>query len=123
MRGETREYLSLSVRQVFQSTLLMRGETYICLRKYVVSNISIHSPHARRDFILALLFCKLYISIHSPHARRDLSDNSFFVGGRISIHSPHARRDLNIQNLLKIIKISIHSPHARRDREISSNIT
>ncbi len=58
--------------QIFQSTLLMRGETSA---GYVSGKV-------------------LFISIHSPHARRDLLGNSIVTCRKISIHSPHARRDL-----------------------------
>ena len=45
-------------------------------------DISIHSPHARGDF-LGKLFCRRSkISIHSPHARGD-ADN----GARYQVHS------------------------------------
>ena len=80
-------------------------------------NISIHSPHAGRDYLIPFSFKKLNnfnplspcgerlpesmrrkgypaISIHSPHAGRDVSTIECpAVGAVISIHSPHAGRD------------------------------
>ena len=61
-----------ALREAFQSTPLMRGETAVCIIAFVKRRISIHSPHARgdpRDLIDRAR--PRIISIHSPHARGD----------------------------------------------------
>ena len=58
--------------QGFQSTRLMRGVTRYNFNIHFCKKISIHTPHARRDFIIRNVFNKICdISIHTPHARRD----------------------------------------------------
>ena len=49
MRGETRFCCRYVVAIVFQSTPLMRGETFPRGVYVLATNISIHSPHARGD--------------------------------------------------------------------------
>ena len=56
---------------LFQSTPLMRGETFVYARRYDKEIISIHSPHARGDILWVSPRNTLKISIHSPHARGD----------------------------------------------------
>ena len=56
---------------LFQSTLLMWGETASKPDDVAFISISIHSPHVRRDGILPLPWPGHSISIHSPHVRRD----------------------------------------------------
>ena len=124
---------------IFQSTLPMRGETCIVVSiTEITAVISIHSPHARRDFVGIHPEDLIHISIHSPHAGRDayvISNDEVF---QISIHSPHAGRDqkalsffciwrhfnplspcgerLAVSKLKALnLDISIHSPHAGRD--------
>ena len=58
-------------KPIFQSTLLMRGETRHLHTIHQYMHISIHSPHARRDYCDHCELCVSNISIHSPHARRD----------------------------------------------------
>ena len=101
----------------FQSTLLMRGATYVVAYNHSVCPISIHAPHARSDDgRCGNKEAGLLISIHAPHARSDAFYLLHYNSQQISIHAPHARSDLyndyarDYPNL-----ISIHAPHARGD--------
>ena len=49
----------------------MRGETEVETLLNPNYPISIHSPHARGDDVLASWKAEIGISIHSPHARGD----------------------------------------------------
>ena len=103
------------------------------------TDISTHTPHARRDSFVSFHFEKLRISTHTPHARRDNSSvyhipvqyrflltrlmrgvtlvicvlTSMLI---ISTHTPHARRDeIHRAARFLFLIISTHTPHARRD--------
>ena len=94
MRGETLSQRSIrKACFIFQSTLPMRGETQVGNDAAILLAISIHSPHAGRDVVVACQEDPVSISIHSPHAGRDKP--VIFINGinGISIHSPHAGRD------------------------------
>ena len=57
---------------LFQSTLLMRGATLLSSAPASESEISIHAPHARSDYINLVCIAEVNgISIHAPHARSD----------------------------------------------------
>ena len=101
---------------LFQSTPLMRGETFSLTCYICVKRISIHSPHARGDVNRWITFTASAISIHSPHARGDLPPSAVRAlqrhfnplpscEGRLYWHTYHCSN----------IYISIHSPHARGD--------
>ena len=100
--------------------------------------ISIHAPHAGRDFKRASVIIQGGISIHAPHAGRDAhwfwpnTSMEKFQSTRpmrgatangqtgpldpvISIHAPHAGRDIYVGFGGRINAISIHAPHAGRD--------
>ena len=73
MRGAT---LSLMLRRccvIFQSTRPMRGATSwnMIRNRLFLSSISIHAPHAGRDFGNEVMLPAGFISIHAPHAGRD----------------------------------------------------
>ena len=137
--GRPLRYLSRRAGWGFQSTPLMRGETRYSERFSVAANISIHSPHARGDFLPIPFFCTtLKISIHSPHARGDLSTIHLATStmhfnplpsceGRLRPRIAH-NIIINFNPLPScegrrpccrvyspLIWISIHSPHARGD--------
>ena len=76
MRGETLINGDDALELLFQSTPLMRGETRVEPKNRVLTLISIHSPHARGDQLVALSPCLGLISIHSPHARGDACTGS-----------------------------------------------
>ena len=94
MRGETNS-TNDSIKPVrFQSTLLMRGETVSLTSFGCPLFISIHSPHARRDYFwsLALNSSMLFQSTLLMRGET-IFRGLHFESGVISIHSPHARRD------------------------------
>ena len=118
MRGATSSKPSGSMTSFpFQSTRPMRGATLACRWSASDYRISIHAPHAGRDFEYgrttkcsasfqstrpmrgATLIYNHYtekelkISIHAPHAGRDGCTNRYGRRDRISIHAPHAGRD------------------------------
>ena len=73
MRGETVQRVLTGLKDIFQSTPLMRGETFVVIRTRDALAISIHSPHARGDQRMLSDGTLVHIiSIHSPHARGDL---------------------------------------------------
>ena len=72
VRGETSEDMSATMAVEFQSTLPTQGET-------------LKIPHS--------IYCH-NISIHSPHARRDSHGRTHMPGGAISIHSPRGGETL-----------------------------
>ena len=82
-------------------------------------HISIHSPHAGRDFGDGVGNDNVCISIHSPHAGRDCTHLLSGSHCTISIHSPHAGRDSAPAPECTDQSISIHSPHAGRDLRVS----
>ena len=59
--------------QKFQSTRPMRGATRPDVLRFSYIMVSIHAPHAGRDFRAILITCKGIVSIHAPHAGRDVS--------------------------------------------------
>ena len=72
----------------------MRGATIEIIMDGTGSKISIHAPHAGRDFSLVTRGSAQYvISIHAPHAGRDGQWLHEGAGAQISIHAPHAGRD------------------------------
>ena len=73
----------------------MRGATIKSMPGAYTVAISIHAPHAGRDFTLLFHFrTLLVISIHAPHAGRDTyAEQCLNAEQRISIHAPHAGRD------------------------------
>ena len=100
---------------VFQSTLLMRGATWVKHGMPLTQKISIHAPHARSDPYPEALWYPPYISIHAPHARSDTVQKTLNHCRSISIHAPHARSDAGIPITAITDVISIHAPHARSD--------
>ena len=71
MRGATISGSPMPTTTGFQSTLPMRGATYLV--KYISEcvTISIHAPHAGSDYILFIWLAEKQISIHAPHAGSD----------------------------------------------------
>ena len=123
----------------FQSTPLMRGETFLASHRFC-SFVFQSTPLMRGETVNIPLYLSPCspISIHSPHARGDADDHRKGYVVCISIHSPHARGDVGTIPSLPISKnfnplpscegrrieghvspwaiiISIHSPHARGD--------
>ena len=51
----------------------MRGVTHVIEDFNIYSDISTHTPHARRDMGIGRNVYTPIISTHTPHARRDLT--------------------------------------------------
>ena len=67
---------SVSAPSLFQSTRPMRGATGAAGNDRADPRISIHAPHAGRDWLQApAQWQTIQISIHAPHAGRDASGN------------------------------------------------
>ena len=78
----------------FQSTPLMRGETPADLTFFVLTPISIHSPHARGDPQALAIFDSIQAFQSTPLMRGETAaDERQAHPLMISIHSPHARGD------------------------------
>ena len=94
MRGETQDHVVDLAKMVFQSTLPMRGETTGRGLKRRSPAISIHSPHAGRDFLDGILgkYAKDFNPL-SPCGERPIPEHAANRYRCISIHSPHAGRD------------------------------
>ena len=84
----TRKYL------LFQSTLLMRGATFLSvLHALSIRNFNPRSSCEERHGKTSLLWQMAKISIHAPHARSDDAGEAGTDDHKISIHAPHARSD------------------------------
>ena len=72
MRGATpmQQPMAQPVQQ-FQSTRPMRGATFAKSTSWPRFDISIHAPHAGRDYATLGVRRTAPISIHAPHAGRD----------------------------------------------------
>ena len=100
MRGVTVFIFRIFMPPGFQSTRLMRGVTYARYSSDNQTEISIHTPHARRDLPWTMPLGQIpRISIHTPHARRDPRKKKEKADNAISIHTPHARRDFRNRNI------------------------
>ena len=124
MRGATWRGNAAASGVRFQSTRPMRGATIICDDHLVIGDISIHAPHAGRDFPSSVPWYKRY-QFQSTRPMRGAT----VIGGLvvhavdISIHAPHAGRDVSRLILCPVIQsISIHAPHAGRDPITSSGV-
>ena len=125
-----------SARPSFQSTLPMRGATFLLVAPTIIK-ISIHAPHAGSDTIESTGSGLGHISIHAPHAG---SDGYGYLPRQelaISIHAPHAGSDVRAvivsifhddfnprspcgerphgHLFIQFGLISIHAPHAGSD--------
>ena len=65
-----------SSKRKFQSTRPMRGATRRNAEREPSRRISIHAPHAGRDYLYGFSHAQTPISIHAPHAGRDLIGSS-----------------------------------------------
>ena len=95
----------------------MRGATKGELKKMFTYAISIHAPHAGRDFISSGQSKELkYFNPRAPCGARHEVKKQWLSFGNISIHAPHAGRDRKAAyKKLNQPQISIHAPHAGRD--------
>ena len=94
MRGATLVRLLLLISRLFQSTRPMRGATPE--PKKVITPLKFQSTRPMRGATIMDWFGDTFfiISIHAPHAGRDYPRKPVSHGdGAISIHAPHAGRD------------------------------
>ena len=74
---------------MFQSTRPMRGATADLMFRIRVHKVSIHAPHAGRDYAAIQQNEHFAVSIHAPHAGRDGNwSHDFPLLPRIYGHSP-----------------------------------
>ncbi len=85
-------HLKLS-REVFQSTLPVRGGTKLSRFYDALGGISIHPPREGRDLINCTLRTDITISIHPPREGRDQNAQHKTYIKKISIHPPREGRD------------------------------
>ena len=82
----------------------------------VQQGISIHAPHAGRDFFPFFpIRGRDNFNPRAPCGARRALQASIGRSNTISIHAPHAGRDSPCRKRLPTRRISIHAPHAGRD--------
>ena len=119
--GERRTvYINVNPESRFQSTLPMRGETSFDLHNTNRRFISIHSPHAGRDALKALI--RLHYKNFNPLSpcgeRQKYPDMTLKIikfQSTLPMRGETGLRREHGQSL----RISIHSPHAGRDSKNS----
>ena len=94
----------------------MRGVTQERVRVSQDTQISTHTPHARRDVqehTGTSGTCRFQLT----RLMRGVTNSVlvYMLTVEISTHTPHARHDLISHSCIKHIPISTHTPHARRD--------
>ena len=138
MRGATREEFVGLYKDQFQSTRPMRGATHATAYVVHVADVSIHAPHAGRDFhgrrvhrgnqcfnprapcgarpASALSSAKV-VRFQSTRPMRGATRPAHQTHHppRVSIHAPHTGRDLVGVEDTVCREVSIHAPHAGRD--------
>ena len=94
--GERPELIrTMLVPSEFQSTLPMRGATFLLQDKEIMTIISIHTPHAGSDHYLHhTSSSSLNFNPHSPCGERRYGQRRSPLLQQISIHTPHAGSDL-----------------------------
>ena len=111
MRGETFLSEQMPSQPIFQSTPLIRGETsHIVVVGRTVQHFTPLPSCEGRPVLLDHIVHQIVISIHSPHARGDCKRMlTRECIERISIHSPHARGDsISLQKSIRIY-VSLHN--------------
>ena len=102
----------------FQSTLSIRGATWL-FRLCLLSGYFIpHSPYGERLYLIAIGDGHGAISIHTPHTGSDCKTAGIFTSGSISIHTPLTGSDKGYRNSFLCHGISIHTPHTGSDRPL-----
>ena len=121
MRGATFVSASRLSSIAFQSTLLMRGATLCRPSRRSCAPISIHAPHARSDPSIR------HKQIHLSH----FNPRSSCEERRERWRQKQARRNFNPRSsceerplyydreVTEDVRISIHAPHARSDKMMS----
>ena len=94
MRGATQNLLITSSPVTFQSTRPMRGATVLSSIPGYQLIISIHAPHAGRDFVtLGDTIANDVFQSTRPMRGATMPEMPFCCMLSISIHAPHAGRD------------------------------
>ena len=94
MRGATAMADNEVLQYLFQSTLPMRGATRRIRELFLLSRISIHTPHAGSDrYGTALSRFFVNFNPHSPCGERRIRSSYRTRSVPISIHTPHAGSD------------------------------
>ena len=102
--------------EVFQSTLLMRGATWILGYYGYTKDISIHAPHARSDgTIFARLRPKSNFNPRSSCEERPGMPMTRSVMGRFQSTLLMRGATRLLSSSCSSYRISIHAPHARSD--------
>ena len=116
-RGDPLSILCTFTLLPFQSTPLMRGETFAGLRRAEIAGLFQSTPLMRGETLKSGRWTQKtgdFNPLPSCEGRPGLS-SAELVDALISIHSPHARGDLRSARSASPARISIHSPHARGD--------
>ena len=103
--------------EIFQSTLPIRGATYMTPTTLWTTVISIHAPHTGSD--LGFRFIAVYTSLfQSTLPIRGATERSTADVPQmpISIHAPHTGSDHAFRIVQHVFTISIHAPHTGSDR-------
>jgi len=117
MRGETFISRKGDIKNMkFQSTLPMRGETYVLKDVDPEVIISIHSPHAGRDSKVHLTDKRQKdFNPLSPCGERRNQPNLYSGSPQFQSTLPMRGETQDFGKMGKMKNISIHSPHAGRD--------
>ena len=103
------------INKEFQSTLPLRGATWMSGLSVLVPYISIHAPLTGSDGIAMVLDVTATISIHAPLTGSDLGDRSRFAISEISIHAPLTGSDLRTAaNISLCLYFNPRSPYGER---------
>ena len=116
MRGVTHTFLIPLRIYEFQSTRLMRGVTGISHSPFVISTISIHTPHARRDIVQPVFLAQPF-QFQSTRLMRGVTPSLSITITNMIFQSTRLMRGVTItaDDTADTMQISIHTPHARRD--------
>ena len=93
----------------------MRGATFPNGSTIEEVRVSIHAPHAGRDFIVYSVYVDWMFQSTRPMRGATLGRVPFLLDTDVSIHAPHAGRDIHDSLIFLPIIVSIHAPHAGRD--------
>ena len=103
---------------VFQSTLLMRGATFIHIgHSNLCNNFNPRSSCEERLPQGRIPYDICHFNPRSSCEERRCYVVNILAPLDISIHAPHARSDRRIAQALEARHISIHAPHARSDKK------
>ena len=117
MRGATPQAQAHWCEASFQSTRPMRGATQICRVVINIGVISIHAPHAGRDYLWQ--HDHVYRGHFNPRAPCGARRRCAVPAHRALHFNPRAPCGARLHTLLRRLDgetISIHAPHAGRDR-------